>query len=265
MRLFDSHAHYFDDRFDGIADEILKNEVFGGKVERVINVGTNNENNTVCLEQSRIYDGMYAACGIHPEDARYLEGTPDEELSRLEEIISEEMKKPSSERKLVAIGEIGHDFHYEGYSRELQELYFERQMEMAERYDLPVIIHDRDAHGPCFDMALKFPTVKGVFHSFSGSAEMARELVKRGWYISFSGVLTFKNAERVRAVAESVPLERILIETDAPYLAPHPHRGQLNHSGLMEFTARTLAEVKGITPDEAAEITYKNASELFGI
>ena len=136
---------------------------------------------------------------------------------------------------------------------------------MAERYDLPVIIHDRDAHGPCFDMALKFPKVKGVFHSFSGSAEMARELVKRGWYISFSGVLTFKNAERVRAVAESVPIERILIETDAPYLAPHPHRGQLNHSGLMEFTARTLAEVKGITPDEAAEITYNNASELFGI
>ena len=265
MRLFDSHAHYFDDRFDGIADEILKNEVFGGKVERVINVGTNNENNIVCLEQSRKYDGMYAACGIHPEDARYLEGTPDEELSRLETIISEEMKKPSSERKLVAIGEIGHDFHYEGYNRELQELYFERQMEMAERYDLPVIIHDRDAHGPCFDMALKFPKVKGVFHSFSGSAEMARELVKRGWYISFSGVLTFKNAERVRAVAESVPLESLLIETDAPYLAPHPHRGQLNHSGLMEFTARTLAEVKGITPDEAAEITYKNASELFGI
>ena len=265
MRLFDSHAHYFDDRFDGIADEILKNEVFGGKVERVINVGTNNENNIVCLEQSRNYDGMYAACGIHPEDARYLEGTPDEELSRLETIISEEMKKPRSERKFVAIGEIGHDFHYEGYNRELQELYFERQMEMAERYDLPVIIHDRDAHGPCFDMALKFPKVRGVFHSFSGSAEMARELVRRGWYISFSGVLTFKNAERVRAVAESVPLERILIETDAPYLAPHPHRGQLNHSGLMEVTARTLAEVKGITPDEAAEITYKNASELFGI
>ena len=265
MRLFDSHAHYFDDRFDGIADEILKNEVFGGKVERVINVGTNNENNIVCLEQSRNYDGMYAACGIHPEDARYLEGTPDEELLRLDEIISEEMKRSVGERKLVAIGEIGHDFHYEGYSRELQELYFERQMEMAERYDLPVIIHDRDAHGPCFDMALKFPKVRGVFHSFSGSAEMARELVRRGWYISFSGVLTVKNAERVRAVAESVPLERLLIETDAPYLAPHPHRGQLNHSGLMEFTARTLAEVKGTTPDEAAEITYKNASELFGI
>jgi TatD DNase family protein len=185
--------------------------------------------------------------------------------SRLDEIISEEMKKPSSERKLVAIGEIGHDFHYEGYSRELQELYFERQMEMAQRYDLPVIIHDRDAHGPCFDMALKFPKVRGVFHSFSGSAEMAKELVKRGWYISFSGVLTFKNAARVRAVAESVPLERVLIETDAPYLAPHPHRGELNHSGLMEFTARTLAEVKGITSDEAAQITYKNAAELFGI
>ena len=265
MRLFDSHAHYFDDRFDGLADEILKNEVFGGKVEKVINVGTNNENNIVCLAQAENYDGMYAACGIHPEDARYLEGSPDDELATLEELIARETKKPRGERKLVALGEIGFDFHYEGYSRELQELYFERQMEMAKKYDLPVIVHDRDAHGPCFDMALKFPEIRGVFHSFSGSAEMAKELVKRGWYISFSGVLTFKNAARVRAVAESVPLERILIETDAPYLAPHPHRGELNHSGLMEFTARTLAEVKGITPDEAAQITYKNAAELFEI
>ena len=265
MRLFDSHAHYFDDRFDGIADEILKNEVFGGKVEKVINVGTNNENNIVCLRQAENYDGMYAACGIHPEDARYLEGTPDEELATLESLIAKETAKPKGERKLVALGEIGFDFHYEGYSRELQELYFERQMELAKKYGLPVIIHDRDAHGPCFDMALKFPEIRGVFHSFSGSAEMAKELVRRGWYISFSGVLTFKNAARVRAVAESVPLERVLIETDAPYLAPHPHRGQLNHSGLMEFTARTLAEVKGITPDEAAEITYTNVSELFGI
>lgn len=265
MQLFDSHAHYFDDRFDGIADDILKNEVFGGKVARVINVGTNNENNIICLRQAEKYDGMYAACGIHPEDARYLERTPDEELATLEDLISEEIKKLGKERRLVALGEIGYDFHYEGYSRELQELYFERQMQLAKKYDLPVIIHDRDAHGPCFDMALKFGEVRGVFHSFSGSAEMSKELVKRGWYISFSGVLTFKNAARVRAVAESVPLDRVLIETDAPYLAPHPHRGELNHSGLMEFTARTLAEVKGITPDEAAEITYKNASELFGI
>ena len=136
-------------------------------------------------------------------------------------------------------------------------------VELAKKYGLPVIVHDRDAHGPCFDMALKFSEARGVFHSFSGSVEMARELVKRGWYISFSGVLTFKNAARVRAVAESVPLDRILIETDAPYLAPHPFRGQLNHSGLMEYTARTLAEVKGIEPEEAAEITYRNAEKLF--
>ena len=264
MKLFDSHAHYFDERFED-ADAVLQSEVFGGEVVNVINVGTNNENNLACLAQARKYEGMYTAIGIHPEDARYLERTPDEELSILESLISTEIKKTGKERKVVALGEIGYDFHYEGYSRELQELYFERQMELARKYSLPVIIHDRDAHGPCFDMVLKYPNVKGIFHSYSGSAEMARELVKRGWYISFSGVLTFKNAARVREVAASVPLDRILIETDAPYLAPHPFRGKRNHSGLMEYTAISLAEVKGITPDEAAEITYNNACTIFGI
>ncbi len=263
IKLFDSHAHYFDERFEenGGADKFLKSDVFGGKVGCVINVGTNNKNNLVCLEQARRYDGMFAAIGIHPEDARYLERSIDEELSELDALIASELQK--TDKKLVALGEIGYDFHYEGYSKELQEEYFERQMEMAERYSLPVIIHDREAHGPCFDMALKFPKVKGVFHSYSGSAEMAKELVKRGWYISFSGVITFKNAARVREVAASVPLDKLLIETDAPYLAPHPFRGQMNHSGLIEYTCAALAEVKGVTADEMAEITYCNAEKLF--
>ena len=263
VKLFDSHAHYFDERFENIADKILCEDVFGGIVAKVINVGTNNENNIITLAQARKYEGMYAAIGIHPEDSRYLEGTPDEELAILESLISKEIKREGSEKKVVALGEIGFDFHYDGYDRDKQELYFRSQMEMARRYDLPVIIHDRDAHGPCFDMALEFSDVRGVFHSFSGSAEMARELVKREWYISFSGVLTFKNAARVRGVAETVPLDRILIETDAPYLAPHPYRGQINHSGLMEYTARTLAEVKRISFEDAARITYDNAERLF--
>ena len=153
----------------------------------------------------------------------------------------------------------------EGYDREKQKKYFELQMQLAKKLSLPVCVHDREAHGPCFDMVLEHPSVTGVFHSFSGSAEMARELVKRGWYISFSGVLTFKNAARVREVAASVPLDRILIETDAPYLAPHPFRGKLNHSGLTEYTATTLAEIKGIAPDEAAKITFDNAERLFSL
>ncbi len=261
MRLFDSHAHYFDDRFDGTADEILTREVFGKDVKRVINVGTNNKNNRICLEQARKYSGMYVAFGIHPEDVSYCKKTPDEEIAELRELIVEEKSKPES--KVVAIGEIGFDFHYEGFDRELQEIYFDKQMILAKELGLPVVIHDRDAHGPCFDMILKHPDVKGVFHSYSGSAEMARELVKRGWYISFSGVLTFKNAARVVEVAASVPNDRILIETDAPYLAPHPFRGKLNHSGLMEYTAEALARVKGISKEEAAELTYQNAMTLF--
>ena len=260
-KLFDSHAHYFDGWFEDEADRILTEDVFGGRVGRVINVGTNNQNNIVCLEQARRYDGMYASLGIHPEDAQYCTGTPEEEVAELERIILSDKAREDS--KVVAIGEIGFDFHLENIEREKQTRYFELQMQLAEKLSMPVVVHDREAHGSCFDMALAHPTVKGVFHSFSGSAEMARELVKRGWYISFSGVLTFKNAARVREVAASVPLDRILIETDAPYLAPHPFRGKRNHSGLVEYTAATLAEIKGITLDEAARITYENAERLF--
>jgi len=260
LRLFDSHAHYFDEWFGDEADKILKEDVFGSSVEKVVNVGTNNKNNLVCLSMAHKYEGMYAAVGIHPEDAYYIEGEPEEEVAELERII---LAERAGDNKIVALGEIGYDFHYEGYDKDKQERFFELQMQLAERLSLPVIIHDREAHGPCFDMVLKYPKVRGIFHSYSGSAEMARELVKRGWYISFSGVLTFKNAARVREVAASVPLDRLLIETDAPYLAPHPFRGKRNHSGLMEYTARALAEVKGISPDEAADLTYKNACKLF--
>jgi TatD DNase family protein len=170
-----------------------------------------------------------------------------------------------AENKIVAIGEIGFDYHYEGHDKAKQARYFEEQMKLARELSIPVIIHDREAHGDCFDMILKYPEVKGVFHSYSGSPEMATELVKRGWYISFSGVLTFKNARKAVEVAESVPLDRVLIETDTPYLAPHPFRGQINHSGLVRYTAEKLAEIKGMSADEIADITFDNASNLFGI
>ena len=136
-------------------------------------------------------------------------------------------------------------------------------MEMAQLIELPVIIHDREAHGDCFETVLKYPGVRGVFHSYSGSAEMAKELTRRGWYISFSGTLTFKNANKVREAALAVPRDRLLIETDAPYLAPHPMRGRLNHSGLMVHTVNTLAELWGCTPQQAADQTAQNAEALF--
>ncbi len=264
--IFDSHAHYFDRRFDEIsggADEILQRNVFGRGVEGVINVGTNNTNNLICIEQASKYEKMYAAVGIHPEDAAYCQNTPDEELKTLYELINTNEKREKN--KIVALGEIGLDYHYEGFDKDTQVYYFEKQLQMAVELNMPVIIHDRDAHGDCFETVLKYPRARGVFHSFSGSAEMARELVKRGWYISFSGVLTFKNAKKAVEVAASVPMDRILIETDCPYLAPHPFRGRINHSGLMWLTASRLAEIKEISVDEIKSVTSKNTKELFRI
>ena len=226
----------------------------------VINVGTNNENNPVCLEMAKKYEGMYAAVGIHPSDCRDYSR---EEFGVFEAFLSahSDFKK----EKIVAIGEIGFDYYWEPYDKEHQRFFFEEQMKLAEKYGLPVIIHDREAHGDCFDMICKYPNVKGVFHSYSGSAEMAAELVKRGWYISFSGVVTFKNASRVKDVAASIPKDRILAETDAPYLAPHPMRGKINHSGLMEYTVLNLAELFGEEYENMAKILSENAKKLFGI
>ena len=262
MKLFDSHAHYFDKRLDGIggAERVLCQEVFGGEVGRVINVGTNDETNKLCIEQASHYKEMYAAVGIHPEDCRELPENPSSEIKKLKELLIKRR-----ENKIVAIGEIGFDYHYEGYNKAKQSFYFDAQMKLAQELDMPVIIHDREAHGDCFDMVMKYSDVRGVFHSYSGSAEMAAELVKKGWYISFSGVLTFKNARKAVEVAEQLPLDRILIETDTPYLAPHPHRGEINHSGLMINTAQKLAEIRGISLEAAALLTYNNASRLFGI
>ena len=148
---------------------------------------------------------------------------------------------------------------------ETQRAYFEMQMRVAEMYGLPVVIHDREAHGDCFDMVCKYPKVRGVFHSYSGSAEMAADLIRRGWIVSFSGVVTFKNAERVRAVVKSVPMDKLLIETDCPYLAPHPHRGECNHSGLLAYTAAAIGELHGIDADKVGRITAENAAAFFGI
>jgi TatD DNase family protein len=209
---------------------------------------------------------MYAAVGVHPEDCQQLGGAPEEHLAALRELLGDEMSRRRD--KIVALGEIGLDYYERDYlpvNKPLQIWYFEQQLTLAAELALPVIIHVREAHGDCFETVLRHPDVCGVFHSFSGSAEMARELVRRGWYISFSGVVTFKNARRVGEVAASVPLDRLLVETDAPYLAPHPHRGRRNDSSLMRHTVETLAQLHGITPDQMAQITSQNASCLFGL
>lgn len=264
--IIDSHAHYFDRRFaaetEG-ADTVLTRDVFGAGVAAVINVGTNNDNSRLAIEQARRYPRMYAAAGLHPEDVQFDQLRLDDELPRLRALLDSPAVR--AENKIVALGEIGLDYHVDEPDKALQMAFFEAQMQMAAELDIPVIIHDREAHGDCFDMALRHPSVRGVFHSFSGSADMARELVRRRWYVSFSGVLTFKNARRALEAAAAVPRDRILIETDAPYLAPVPHRGHINHSGLMVHTAAALADVLGLSYDETVALTARNACALFGL
>ncbi len=261
--LFDTHAHYTDKRFEteqeGGAEGLLC-ALFADGVGKIINVATNCENALEVIEQSKKYEGMYAAVGIHPTDCKDCTDI-ETEIIKLEELL-----KNKEENKIVAIGEIGFDYYWEPLEKELQYEYFHRQMCLAEKYGLPVVIHDREAHGDTFDMIMKFPKVKGILHSCSASAETVRQLCRTGnWYISFSGTVTFKNAAKVREAAEATPIDRLLSETDCPYLAPHPFRGKMNHSGLMSYTAATLAEVKGVSEEEMREILYKNGLKVFNL
>ena len=263
-KLFDSHAHYYDGRFDSVeggADALLT-ALFDGNVGGIVNVGTDLENSKVVIESAARFAGMYAAVGIHPSDGQAYRDIPAA-MAELKALLGDAESRRA--RKIVALGEIGLDYHYPDTDKPHQAAFFEAQLALAEALDIPVIIHDREAHGDCFDAICRHPDVRGVFHSYSGSAEMARDLVRRGWYISFSGVVTFKNAPKVREAVAAVPLDRILIETDAPYLAPVPHRGQMNHSGLMQYTAEAIAEVKGIPTEQVIRQTAENAKALFSI
>ena len=261
---FDSHAHYYDARFSGEENpegaEVLLEELFAGEVCGIVNIGTCAKTSALCIEQAKKFEKMYVAAGIHPED---IEGSPlglEGELAALREMLEKR-----EENKIVALGEIGLDYYWTPFDKELQAECFERQLLLAEEFNIPVVIHDREAHGDCFETILKHPRVKGVFHSYSGSAEMAKELIKRGWYISFSGVVSFKNAAKVKEVALVVPDDRMLIETDAPYLAPHPFRGKINHSGRLLYTATAIADLRGVSVESVAGLTRDNAMRLFNI
>lgn len=282
-RYTDTHAHYFDRKYAALseggadtptreaalagADTLLTAPDFLSKVAAVINVGTNLQNSRTAVDMAGKYPYMAAAVGIHPEDAQGLPDgpplDPEAELSALRAWVSDPARRKAD--KIVAIGEIGFDYYWQPMDKDLQRAFFEGQMQIAADTGLPVIIHDRDAHGDSFETVLKYPTVKGVFHAYGGSAEMARELTRRGWYIGFGGVATFKNAERVRSVVASVDLSKLLLETDCPYMAPVPFRGKINHSGLIPYIAEVIAPLHGLTVDELAEVTGRNAEELFDL
>ena len=254
MELFDTHAHYDAEQFDADREELLASLPEKG-VSLVVNPGCDIPTSRKALELANRYDYMYAAVGYHPEScAPYKE----EELDLLREM--------AQNKKVVAIGEIGLDYYWEeNPPKELQQKVFRAQMALARELNLPVIVHDREAHGDSLSIIREYPEVKGVFHCFSGSAEMAKELVKLGWMISFTGVLTYKNARKAVEAAEAVPVESIMIETDAPYMAPVPCRGQRCDSSLVLHTCQRLAEIKGISTEECARITMENGKRFFGI
>ena len=255
MTLFDSHAHYNDESFGSPSERDARiKEIMDGGVSYIVNAGTNPDSSRESLSIAEKFDGFYASVGIHPSDLYDL----SDPYAALEEI-----KALAAHPKAVAIGEIGLDYHWHEDRHDFQKEFLHYQLELAEKLDLPVIIHDREAHGDCLEAVFAHPNVRGVFHSYSGSAESAKELVKRGWYISFSGVVTFKNASRLAEIVPTIPDGRILVETDCPYLTPHPHRGERNDSSYLTYTIEKLASLRGATPDKISSLTLKNAATLF--
>ena len=254
MMLFDTHAHINDHAFDGDRDVLMAALPEMG-IGLLMNAGCSLESTKECIALAEKYDFAYAAAGSHPDAADEVCDTVLEEYRALCKL----------HPKVKAIGEIGLDYHYEDIPRDLQKKAFIAQMELARELDLPVIVHEREAHQDGLDIVRQFPTVKGVFHCYSGSAEMARQLVDMGWYIGFTGVVTFKNARKTIEVAQSIPLERIVIETDCPYMSPEPFRGRRNDPSRVVYVAEKLAEIRGISIEEAAAITLKNGKRLYRI
>ena len=257
MGLFDSHAHYDDPRFAGDLDQVVelissKSQICPCGVETVVNIGCDVPTSRLCLDLAEKYPMFYAAVGIHPQDAHTFD---EQSVSALKEMLAHP--------KALAIGEIGLDYKYENAPRDVQKDVFCRLMELSRETGYPVCVHDRDAHGDVFDVVRKFPDVKGVMHSFSSSPEMARQYVKMGWYISFSGTVTFKNAAVVPEAAKAVPLDRLLVETDAPYLAPVPYRGKRNKSCYAWAICEKLAQLHGVSTEEMVQITRENARRFF--
>ena len=254
-KIFDSHAHYDDEEFDNdrkeVMEELKKDGVIG-----IMNCSSSYKSIAKTCELINTWDFIYGAIGIHPENADEFK---EEMLQEFKETIK---KNP----KLKAIGEIGLDYYWdENPDREIQKDVFRKHMKLAEELKLPVIIHDRDAHEDTLNIMKEFPNVKGVVHCFSGSVEFAKECLKLGYYIGVTGVVTFKNAKKVVQVVREVPVERLLVETDCPYMAPEPNRGKRNKSSYIKYVIEKIADIKEIDPKELNMEVNKNLQNLFKI
>ena len=250
--LFDTHAHMDDRRFDDDRHELLASLPEKG-VTLVMNPGCSLASSRDAVALAEKYHHVYAAVGSHPDAADEVD----------ESVIQEYRKLCKLNPKIKAIGEIGLDYYYDDVPRDVQLRAFRAQMALAAELNLPVIVHERDAHADGLAIVDEFPTVTGVFHCYSGSVEMAKELIKRGWYIGFTGVLTFKNAKKAVEVAAAIPHDRLVLETDCPYMSPEPFRGKRNDPGKLYRMAEKLAEIWGVSDEEAAQITFENGKRLY--
>ena len=250
---FDSHAHLTEDCFTQDFDAIVEN-MKAASVTGMMEIGYDLASSEKAVQLAERFDWVHAAVGSHPDDAEQV----DE--ARIA-VYRELCKNP----RVKAIGEIGLDYHYEEPGREVQKRAFRMQLALAQELFMPVVIHEREAHEDGLRILEEFPAVRGVFHCFSGSYEMAKELIKRGWYIGFTGVVTFKNARKAVETAANIPLDRILIETDCPYMAPEPFRGRRCDPSLVPYVAKKIAELRGLSPEAVAAATAENAKHCFRI
>ena len=250
---FDTHAHLDDHAFDEDREELLET-IHRSGIELVLNPGCDRESSRKAADLAERVDFLYFAAGIHPGELDDCSDTALDEIAAL-------CRNP----KCRAVGEIGLDYYWDDSRKDEQKQLFLKQLELACGLDLPVIIHDREAHGDCLDMVRQFRGIRGVFHCFSGSAEMAEELLKLGWYLGFDGPVTYRNARKALEVLSVCPLDRMLMETDSPYLPPVPMRGKRNDPGNLTYICRKIAEIKETEPEVIAEITLKNGRELFEI
>lgn len=252
--IFDTHAHMDDRAFDQDRDTLLSRLPEEG-IALLMNPGCSLASSQAAVRLSNQYSYIYAAVGSHPDAADEVNDGVLEQYRSL----------CRDNPKVKAIGEIGLDYHYEDIPRDIQQRAFRAQMDLARELGLPVIVHEREAHEDGMKIAAEFPTVTGVFHCYSGSLEMAKWLIDRGWYIGFGGVLTFKNARKALEVAGNIPLERIVLETDCPYMAPEPFRGRRNDPGKLYRVAEKLAQLRGMTVEEVQAITLENGKALYRI
>lgn len=251
--IFDTHAHYDSGAFNADRFDILSSMPYNG-VGLIVDPGCDLESSRQAIELAERFSFVYAAVGWHPEDIDKL--TPEG---------MQELEKLAEHPKCVAIGEIGLDYYWDAEHKQEQKELLCRQIELALRLDKPIIVHDREAHGDSLEIVCRYPELRGVFHCFSGSAEMAKELLRRGWYLGFDGPVTYKNARKALEVMELCPIDRLLLETDSPYLSPVPMRGKRNDSRNLKYIAEKIAEVKGCAAEDIACAAYENGRRLFEI